>query len=71
VEDYQTCHLLHTMKEILDSKLERGDLDLNTYLNILNLDLKTSVEADPLKILERNHGRFLEKHLAQGNLTHK
>ena len=42
---------------------------MNTYLNILNTDLKTSEPADPLKVLDREHGRFLEKHLAAGNLT--
>jgi hypothetical protein len=61
--DYQAGSLLFSLKQVMDFKLLNNMLDFKTYIQLLQLDLQTCDEFDPLKVFDHSYAPFLEKHL--------
>ena len=67
--DFYAVSMLQQLKNIMDFKFANNTLDLNSYLSILAMDLKTCNEFDCLKTFEPKYALFLERHLKQNNLN--
>lgn len=50
--DILAFHLHESLKQIMDFKLQNGMLDFKTYIAILEADLKTLRQFDPITVLD-------------------
>lgn len=59
--DFQASALLQSLKQVMDFKLQNNMLDFKTYISILDTDLKTSDEHDPLKVFDYPYSNFMQE----------
>ena len=53
----------------MDFKLQNNMLDFKTYISILETDLKTSNEYDPLKVFDYPYSNYIHENLVNNELT--
>lgn len=67
--DYQASALLQSLKQVMDFKLQNNMLDFKTYISILETDLKTCDEYDPLKVFGSSYSNLLHENLISREMT--
>ena len=67
--DVNTSAMLSNLKQITDFKLSSKMLDLNSYISILDTDLKLTNKRDVLKVFDSSYAQFLENNMKTKNLN--
>ena len=70
-EDFQSSALLQSLKQVMDFKLQNKMLDFKTFISILDIDLKTSKENDPLKVFDYPYSNFMHQNLRDNELNYR
>ena len=55
----------------MDFKLQNKMLDFKTFISILDIDLKTSKENDPLKVFDYPYSNFMHQNLRDNELNYR
>ena len=55
----------------MDFKLQNNMLDFKTFISILDTDLKTSNEFDPLKVFDYPYSNFMHENLLENELNYR
>lgn len=69
--DFHTSALLQSLKQVMDFKLQNNMLDFKTFISILDTDLKTSCEHDPLKVFDYPYSNFIQQNLENNELNYR